>query len=67
MSSSHAIYVFTMGYQNDESKPFLFGKSSEEKFSKWLNHVCKKNETDFETMGLDIADLGTHSFRKGDT
>jgi hypothetical protein len=25
-----AIYVFTMGYQNDVSKPLLFGKSSEQ-------------------------------------
>lgn len=60
-----AIYVFTKGYQRDEAKPLLFGHNSEQRFSKWLISVCKSNEDHFLTMGLEIADLGTHSFRKG--
>jgi hypothetical protein len=43
----------------------LFGQSSEHRFSSWLMALCKENDEDILAMGMEIADIGTHSFRKG--
>jgi hypothetical protein len=58
------IHVFVMGFR-ELANPMLFGVNSEHRFSCWLNHLCKEDNETLLDMGLDIVDLGTHSFRKG--
>ena len=46
---------------------YLFGKQANALscFTKWLKATCDANESELLQMGIAIADLGTHSFRKG--
>ena len=61
-----AIYIFTRGsnFRGDRS-PMLFGLLSEARFSKWLRNLLDSKEEDLMALGIDIAEIGTHSFRKG--
>ncbi len=63
-----AIFVWTLGFRREDSKPCVFGsggKDVESRFSKWLASTCGEEERELLEMGQLVADLGTHSFRKG--
>lgn len=62
-----AVFIFCMGFRRTGSNCMLFGEiaSSESKFSRWLNAACIDKANDLLVMGIIIANIGTHSFRKG--
>jgi hypothetical protein len=71
---SLAIYIFCMGWRRGDAKSSLFGGIAssynsapdiEKRFSRWLKNMCLDSEADLLTMGILIAEIGTHSFRKG--
>ena len=66
---SLAVLVFTMGYQGRGDSQLIFGgsDSTEKRFSEWLRSVLGDNAEDLIQMGITIADIGTHSLRKGVT
>ncbi|ETV82806.1 hypothetical protein H257_04587 [Aphanomyces astaci] len=62
---SLAVLLFTRGANLPGSQSLLFGYNAKERFSTWLRNTCSNSEDDIVSMGLAIADIGTHSFRKG--
>ncbi|RHY19551.1 hypothetical protein DYB36_013528, partial [Aphanomyces astaci] len=60
-----AVLLFTRGANLPGSQSLLFGYNAKERFSTWLRNTCSNSEDDIVSMGLAIADIGTHSFRKG--
>jgi hypothetical protein len=62
---SLAMYVFTRGVRVEDSKPVIFGTGADKRFGKWLFQFLNRNEDDIKLLGLNIMELGTHSFRKG--
>ncbi|RHY73411.1 hypothetical protein DYB34_013756, partial [Aphanomyces astaci] len=59
------VLLFTRGANLPGSPSLLFGYNAKERFSTWLRNTCSNSEDDIMSMGLAIADIGTHSFRKG--
>ncbi|RQM31157.1 hypothetical protein B5M09_013607 [Aphanomyces astaci] len=59
------VLLFTRGTNLPGSPSLLFGYNAKERFSTWLRNTCSNSEDDIVSMGLAIADIGTHSFRKG--
>ncbi|RHY07626.1 hypothetical protein DYB25_013392, partial [Aphanomyces astaci] len=59
------VLLFTRGANLPGSPSLLFGYNAKERFSTWLRNTCSNSEDDIVSMGLAIADIGTHSFRKG--
>ena len=66
---SLTVLVFTMGYRGRGDSQLIFGgsDSTEKRFSEWLRSVLGDNAEDLIQMGITIADIGTHSLRKGVT
>ncbi len=65
-----AIFVFTIGHRREGSRPALFTTNDDEgavesRFTKYLRSIIGDNEQALLDFGLEIKDLGTHSFRKG--
>ena len=62
-----AVLVFSDGFHGRNEASFLFGKQEAALniFTKWLKATCEVHEDDLLQMGIAIADIGTHSFRKG--
>lgn len=62
-----ALYIFSDGFHDRDEPSYLFGKQANALscFTKWLKATCDANESELLQMGIAIADLGTHSFRKG--
>ena len=62
-----AVYIWCIGFRREGAQQTVFGKQKEtqSRFSKWLQSVCGKNVNELLLMGIVIADIGTHSFRKG--
>lgn len=65
--SLFAIYLFTTGFRRAGAKRTVFGetKETESRFSKWLKATCGSFVEDLLIMGIIIAEIGSHSFRKG--
>jgi hypothetical protein len=61
------VYFFTSGWRREGSKRTVFASTddTENRFSRWLRSVCTEEQQELVNMGLIIADIGTHSFRKG--
>ena len=62
--------LWTIGYRRDGLKRRLFigvNNDVEARFNGWLKKTCTNHAQDLIDMGLLVADLGTHSFRKGVT
>ncbi|KAH9186568.1 hypothetical protein AeNC1_011456 [Aphanomyces euteiches] len=59
-----AILLFTSAPQIGPTS-LLFGEKAQARFTAWLSSTCNKFEEDILAMGLLIAEIGTHSFRKG--
>ena len=55
-----AVYLFTL----PTAEPRLFGKSAEKRFRKWFQSHLKAHQGDLDNIGIPVADLGAHSFRK---
>jgi hypothetical protein len=67
---SFAIFVFTSGIRRNGAKPTVFSdnfNNTEDRFSNWLKSICAlpANLEVLVELGVDINDIGTHSFRKG--
>jgi hypothetical protein len=64
---SFAIYLFTTGFRRSGAKRTVFGdtKETESRFSKWLKSTCGSLCHDLLILGILIAEIGSHSFRKG--
>lgn len=64
---SLAIYLWSIGFRRNGSKRTVFGGNEENnsRFSKWLKSVCLVLGATFMAMGILIAEIGSHSFRKG--
>lgn len=65
---SFAIYIFTTGYRRGGSKTSVFEgdvDNTESKFSKWFKKFVVDRAATLLAMGVIIAEIGTHSFRKG--
>ena len=62
-----SVWVFTQGYHREGSDRRLFGnpRSSQDRFEKWLSKVLKTFADAIISLGIMIAEIGTHSFRKG--
>ena len=62
-----AVYIWCMGFRRQGSQTTVFGaqKETQSRFSKWLQKVCGSNTSELLLMGIIIAEIGTHSFRKG--
>ncbi|KAH9151942.1 hypothetical protein AeRB84_005562 [Aphanomyces euteiches] len=60
---SLAILLFTSAPQIGPTS-LLFGEKAQARFTAWLSTTCNKFEEDILAMGLLIAEIGTHSFRK---
>ena len=43
----------------------MFGQNAQERFSTWVVQTCASKREQLAAMGLSVADVGTHSFRKG--
>jgi hypothetical protein len=57
-----------MGYRREGEKRTVFNnnsKNTENKFGTWLRQICGNHDDELLQMGLHVADIGTHSFRKG--
>ena len=39
--------------------------ATESRFGKWLLSICKEYSAQLQQFGIEIKDIGTHSFRKG--
>jgi hypothetical protein len=60
------LYEFTRGYRSRASLLFESKfEATEARFSKWLLNTCENISDSLLTFGLELIDLGTHSFRKG--
>ena len=67
---SFAIFVFTSGVRRIGAKPTVFSdnfNNTEDRFSNWLKSICTipANLAILVELGVDILEIGTHSFRKG--
>lgn len=64
---SFAIYIWCSGNKTAGATPVVFGTvdATEDRFSSWLRNFCVTNVTFLAEMGITIAEVGTHSFRKG--
>lgn len=65
---SLAIYIWCSGNKIPGSTPVVFSTDvdpTEERFSSWLRNFCIKHGAQLVEMGMAIAEIGTHSFRKG--
>lgn len=61
-----ALYEFTRGFRNHAGRVFeAEAKASESRFGKWLKDVCKTISAELISFGIQLLDIGTHSFRKG--
>eukprot|EP00603_Paraphysomonas_imperforata_P004644 CAMPEP_0114439124 /NCGR_PEP_ID=MMETSP0103-20121206/15022_1 /TAXON_ID=37642 ORGANISM="Paraphysomonas imperforata, Strain PA2" /NCGR_SAMPLE_ID=MMETSP0103 /ASSEMBLY_ACC=CAM_ASM_000201 /LENGTH=694 /DNA_ID=CAMNT_0001609847 /DNA_START=28 /DNA_END=2109 /DNA_ORIENTATION=- len=62
---SLAVLVFTKGYQREGSCAYVFGATGKDRFSSWLTNMLISCKDAILSLGLMIAELGSHSFRKG--
>ena len=60
---SFAVYIFTRGFEREDSKMTLFAGDTESRFIKWLSNLCQTNKDMLLNHGVDISMIGTHSFR----
>ncbi len=61
-----AMYIFARGYSRTGAKNLLFGSGDHESsFSKWLRAFKTEHNNTLTALGIEISDIGTHSFRKG--
>jgi hypothetical protein len=61
-----ALYELSAGPRNKAE--WLFqgeARSTESRFSKWLQRACADMADSLATLGVAILEVGTHSFRKG--
>ena len=59
-----AVYTWSIGFRREGAKRLVFVKA-EDRFSNWLRKLLGDNAADLLMIGIVIADIGTHSFRKG--
>jgi hypothetical protein len=67
---SFAIFVFTSGIRRNGASPIVFSdniSNTEDRFSNWLKTICSvtENLNMLTQLGVDVLEVGTHSFRKG--
>ena len=67
---SFAIYLFCCGVRRNGANPTVFENNfnnTEDRFGGWLRTIClvPRNLTMLVELGVDVSDVGTHSFRKG--
>ena len=65
-----AIFVFTIGHRRSGSRTGLFTTDNDEgsvesRFTKFLRSLMDDNEQALLDFGMEVKELGTHSFRKG--
>lgn len=60
-----SVLVFTKGYQREGSSRYIFGESGKDRFTKWLSKTFQVCKDAILALGLYIAQLGSHSIRKG--
>jgi hypothetical protein len=61
-----ALYEFTLGYREKIGLMFQAkATATESRFGKWLLSICKEYSAQLQQFGIEIKDIGTHSFRKG--
>jgi hypothetical protein len=61
-----ALYEFTRGHRERAGLIFQSNTvATESKFSKWLTKICNEFIGQLVQYGVQVADIGTHSFRKG--
>lgn len=61
-----ALYEFSFGARTGRQQRVFVesADNAESRFSKWLQKSCKDDPKLIE-LGINLADIGTHSFRKG--
>jgi hypothetical protein len=65
---SLAFYIWTMGPRANTTNRLVFSgkaRDTEENFGKWLDQTCESMKEALCALNLEIAEVGTHSFRKG--
>ncbi|KAH9114255.1 hypothetical protein AeMF1_011636, partial [Aphanomyces euteiches] len=62
---SLALAVFSRRSLCEGASTLLFGSNANETFATWLRLACSLFRDDMAAVGLNSADIGTHSFRKG--
>jgi len=67
---SFGIFLFTSGVRRIGANPTVFENNfsnTEDRFSFWLKTICSvpENLSMFIELGVDVLEVGTHSFRKG--
>ena len=67
---SFAIFVFTSGIRRNGASPIVFSDNiskTEDRSSNWLKTICSvtENLNMLTQLGVDVLEVGTHSFRKG--
>jgi len=67
---SFAIFLFTSGVRRSGANPTVFENNfsnTEDRFSSWLKTICSVSEnlSKLVELGVDVLEVGTHSFRKG--
>ena len=67
---SFAIFLFTSGVRRNGANPIVFSdniNNTEDRFSNWLGTISAvaDNLAVFVQYGVDVVEVGTHSFRKG--
>lgn len=62
-----ALFVFCDSYRREGSDRRLFGSpsSTKDRFGKWLAKLLSCCSQELTALGIIIADIGSHSFRKG--
>jgi len=67
---SIAIFVFISGIRRNGASPIVFSdniSNTEDRFSNWLKTICSvtENLNMLTQLGVDVLEVGIHSFRKG--
>jgi hypothetical protein len=67
---SFAIFVFTSGIRRNGASPIVFSdniSNTKDRFSNWLKTICSvtENLNMLTQLGVDVLEVGIHSFRKG--
>ena len=67
---SFGVYLFTSGVRRNGANPTVFENNvnnTEDRFSGWLRTICsvRQNLDMQKELGVDVLEVGTHSFRKG--
>ena len=67
---SFGIFLFTSGIRRNGASPIVFSdniNNTEDRFSNWLKTICSvaENLAVLVQYGVDVVEVGTHSFRKG--